>query len=125
LVTQYIALGTRLLNGAITQIDRSLEDAGDVSGASWLQTMRRITLPLVFPAFVNGFLLVFLVSIKNLTQALILFAPGSVVIATEIYNRWTTGETAVASAIGVVISILTVLLALLLRRSSVATAGVA
>ena len=125
LTTQYLALGTRTMNGAITQIDRQLEEAGEAAGASWFQTMRRITLPLVFPAFVNGFLLVFLVSIKNLTQALVLFSPNSVVVSTEIYDRWSFGDTSVAAAMGVVITLLTVGMAVFLRRSSAATAGVA
>jgi iron(III) transport system permease protein len=125
LTTQYVALGTRTMNGAIVQINRQLEEAGEAAGATWLQTMRRITLPLVFPAFINGFLLVFLVSIKNLTQALVLFSPGSAVVSTTIYDRWSFGDTSVAAAMGVMITLLCVVLAVFLRRSSAASAGVA
>jgi iron(III) transport system permease protein len=124
LTTQYIALGTRFMNAGITQVDRGLEEAAEASGAAWWATMRRILLPLVFPAFLNGFLLVFLSSIKNLTQALVLFSPGSVVVSTEIYDRWSFGDTSVAAAMGVAISVVTIILAIFLRRTSTAAATV-
>jgi iron(III) transport system permease protein len=124
MITENLAIGTRLMNGAITQIDRQLEDAGASSGATWLQTMRRITLPLLFPAFLNGLLLVFLASIRNLTQALILFTPGSIVVSTEIYAQWGFGDTSLTAVLGVLMSIGTFTLALVLRRYSTAVARV-
>lgn len=118
LTTQYIALGSRLMNSAIAQIDRQLEEVAGTSGATWPQTLRRVTLPLVTPAFFNGFLLVLLSSIKNLTQPLILFAPGSIVFSTLIWDRWSYGDTAGAATLGVGVSVATMLLALALRRGS-------
>src|SRR5690606_34541010 len=70
LTTQYIALSSRLMGSSVAQIQAELEEAAAVSGARQGEMLRRILLPLVKPAFVNGALLVFLMSIKNLTQAL-------------------------------------------------------
>lgn len=114
--TQYISLGTRLMTGGIAQIHSQLEEAGAVSGATWRQSLLKILLPLVLPAFINGFLLVFLACIKNLTLALMLFTNDSVVLSTLIYHRWTLGETAEAAVLGVMMSIITIALAIFLRR---------
>src|SRR5690606_35664233 len=68
--TQYIALGTRLTTGGIAQIQRSLEEAAEASGAKAIHVWRYVLLPLIRPVFLNGLLLVFLSSVKNLTLPL-------------------------------------------------------
>jgi iron(III) transport system permease protein len=115
MMTQYISLGTRLMNSSIAQISRELEEAGSVSGATWRQALTRILGPLLVPAFVNGAILVFLASVKNLTLPLMLFSPDSIVLSTLIWNWWAAGYTNETAALGVLMSVLTVALALILR----------
>jgi iron(III) transport system permease protein len=123
LMTQYISLSSRLMGSSIAQVQAQLEEAAAVSGARQGEMLRRILLPLVFPPFMNGVLLVFLMSIKNLTQALILFSPESVVISTLIFNRWDNGRTAETAAIGVLTVLVTLALSVVIRR--VGSVGVA
>lgn len=118
LSTQYISLSTRLMNGSITQIQVQLEEAAEVSGASQTQVFRKILLPLILPPFVNGALLVFLLSIRNLTLALILASPKAILLSVLIFTRWDAGQTEDTAAIGVVLVIATVTLSILSRRLS-------
>lgn len=115
LTTQWISLSTRLMTSGIAQIQKQLEEAATTSGASWLRTMRKIVLPLVMPAFLNGFVLVFLLGIKNLTIPLILFSPKTQVLSTTVWQLWENGDTAATAAVGVVMVTITLALALLLR----------
>jgi iron(III) transport system permease protein len=119
LSTQYIALSSRVMGGSVAQIKAELEEAASVSGAKQLATLRRILLPLVRPAFLNGALLIFLMSIKNLTQALLLYAPDSVVISTLIYQKWDNGRVGETAAIGVMTVLFTLLLSVLARRAAI------
>lgn len=116
LSTQYISLSTRLMSAGIAQVERQLEEAAETSGASWGATMRRIVMPLIMPAFLNGFLLVFLSAIKNLTLALILFTPGSIVLSTLIWSSWDRADTALTAALGVLMVLVTLVLAVITRR---------
>lgn len=116
LSTQYISLATRLMSGGIGQVKLELEEAAATSGASWLATMRRVLVPLVLPAFLNGFLLVFLLAIKNLTLALILLSPDSIVLSTLVYDLWDKADTAGTAAVGVIMVSVTLVLSILLRR---------
>ncbi len=118
LTTQYLSLSTRLMTAGIAQVKLELEEAGEASGASWLATIRLIVRPLVWPAVLNGFLLVFLQAIKNLTLALILISPDGVVLSTLIYQFWDRANTAGAGAVGVIVLTITVLLSIGLRRVS-------
>jgi iron(III) transport system permease protein len=54
-----------LTSGAFATMDRSLEDAGRMSGASEFKTFRKITLPLVTPSIAAAFILVFAISIEQ------------------------------------------------------------
>src|SRR4029079_2831487 len=52
LVTRFIAFASRTSNAAMTQIDASLEEAADVSGARKARVLARILFPLLLPTFV-------------------------------------------------------------------------
>jgi iron(III) transport system permease protein len=51
LAVAYMPFSTRLMNSAIMQVHKELEQAAYVSGASTIKTLFAITLPLLFPAF--------------------------------------------------------------------------
>ncbi len=124
LTTQYISLSTRTMNGSVSQIQVQLEEAGEVSGASQGQILRKILLPLIRPSFINGVLLIFLLSIRNLTLAIILQGSKSVMLSVLIFNRWDAGQTEEAASIGVVMVIFTLILAVTLRRASASSEAV-
>jgi iron(III) transport system permease protein len=115
--TQYTSLSTRTMNGSIAQIQVQLEEAGEVSGASQGQIFRKILLPLTYAPFVNGLLLIFLLSIRNLTLALILGSPSATLLSVLIFTRWDAGQTEQAASIGVVMVLITIVLAIFLRRA--------
>jgi iron(III) transport system permease protein len=118
LATQYTSLSTRTMNGSIAQIQVQLEEAGEVSGASQSQVLRKILLPLIFPPFINGMLLIFLLSIRNLTLALILSSPNALLLSVLIFTRWDAGQTEEAASVGMVMVVITLVLAIFLRRAS-------
>jgi iron(III) transport system permease protein len=116
LATRYISLATRQLNTGIGQVQRVLEDAAAASGASPVYSMRRILVPLVKPSLVNAFLLVVLLSVKNLVFPLLLSGRDSVVFSSLIWNLWDTGDTAGTAVLSLVLITITVALAAGVRR---------
>jgi iron(III) transport system permease protein len=116
--TQYISLGTRLTTGGIAQIQRSLEEAAEASGASNWQVWRRVLFPLLRPVFINGFLLVLLASVQNLTLPIMLYVPGNQVLSSLIYTRWSGGDVSGTAVTSVVVTVITVIAAIVLRRAT-------
>lgn len=110
LLTRYLSLATRQMNTGIGAVKRELEEAGHASGASSLQTFWRILVPLAMPSYVNGFLLVALLSVKNLSIPLILGGDNSSMLATLVWNRWDNGDTAETGALSVIIMVITLIL---------------
>ena len=72
-------------------IDPSLEESAQILGASWMQTMREITLPLIRPGLFAGWLLVFVPVIQELSASILLFSSKSITLAVAIYNLYETG----------------------------------
>jgi iron(III) transport system permease protein len=90
-VGRYIPLGVRAANAALRQIDPSLEESAQILGASWLATMREVTLPLIRPGLFAGWLLVFVPVIQELSASILLFSSSSITLAVAIYNLYETG----------------------------------
>ena len=90
-VGRYLPLGVRAANASLRQIDPSLEESANILGASWLTTMREITLPLIRPGLFAGWLLVFVPVIQELSASILLFSSSSITLAVAVYNLYETG----------------------------------
>jgi iron(III) transport system permease protein len=116
--TQYVSLGTRLTTGGIAQIQRSLEEAAEASGAKTRHVWRRVLIPLLRPVFLNGFLVVFLASIQNLTLPLMLYTQGNLVLSSLIWTRWDYGDATGTAVLSVVMTAITIAAATFLRGAT-------
>ncbi|HWP56749.1 MAG TPA: iron ABC transporter permease [Candidatus Acidoferrales bacterium] len=103
LAVSYVAFGTRTMMGALTQIHQELEEAGEVCGSSWSSIMRRITLPLLMPAFISGAIWVASHALRNLSIPLILSTRGNPVLSVIIWHTWEDGYPGRTAALGVML----------------------
>jgi iron(III) transport system permease protein len=101
-VGRYIPLGARAANAALRQLDPSLEESAQILGASWLTTMREVTLPLIRPGLFAGWLLVFVPVIQELSASILLFSSSSITLAVAIYNLYETGYIEPVAALAMV-----------------------
>lgn len=72
LVQYTLPLIVMLLFSALQTIPRSLEDAAEIHGASWLSTLRRVVLPLAKPGLVGATLIAFNMCMGAFTSAVLL-----------------------------------------------------
>lgn len=100
-ITVYIAFGSRVTHGVMHQLHPELEEAAQTSGASWLLTFRKVTIPLISPALFGVWIWVASHSIRELSAALMLQGRDNVVVSTLLWNYWDTGRAPMASAVGV------------------------
>jgi iron(III) transport system permease protein len=121
LVVNSLPLGSRILAGGMHQVAYELEEAAQISGASWLTTFRRVLLPLLAPVLVTSFVLLFLVAIRNLVLIIFFYTPESRVLSAILWEGWRGGNperALVAGLIMMAISLVALGAALLLRRRS-------
>lgn len=105
-VTRFIPLAVRSAHTAIGQVDRSLEEAARITGATWWQTERLVTLPLARPGLLAGWTLVFVPTLQELSASVLLFTAETMTLAVAILNFQDNGRLELVSAMGVVMVVI-------------------
>jgi iron(III) transport system permease protein len=123
LIVSYISFGTRLMNSAIMQIHKELEQAAYVCGATSLRTLFAITLPLLFPAFAAGWVWVAVHSLRSFSIPLMLSSRKNEVFAVLLWEYWDSGTAPLAAALGVLLILALIPLTLVMRRFIVRVSG--
>ncbi len=107
-VTRFIPYGMRSASGSIMQIHSELEEAAAASGASWWETFRRVTLPLLRPGFAAGWIYICIVSFREFSTSVLLATGESRVLSILLFTMFEQGQVTVVAAIGMLM-ILTLL----------------
>jgi iron(III) transport system permease protein len=124
-VTIGLPYGIRYMVSGIDQIHDELEGAAAVSGASWIQTFRRIYLPLLRPSLLATFLYVMMLAFREVSGVILLYTGNTQILSVTIYNLWSTGKNSYpqVAALGVamagVLGVLLLLVRLLGARTGI------
>jgi iron(III) transport system permease protein len=100
-VARYIPYGIRYTHTGLLQLHQELEEAAYVSGGSWFNCFRRVVLPLLTPAFLGGWVFVFLLSCKELSMSILLAGPRTPVVSVAIFDLWENAQVGELAAFGV------------------------
>jgi len=104
-IFQKMPMGYLAAKAALQQIDLSLEQASRSLGAGIGTTFRKITLPLLSPAFIGAVMYAFIAAMCTVSAVIFLIAPGTQLIATTILE-----ETALAFNISRGVALSTILI---------------
>jgi putrescine transport system permease protein len=100
---------TIVVQARLVAFDRSLEEAARDLGASPVRAFFSVTLPLIAPAIVAGFLLAFTLSLDDLVIASFTSGPGATTLPMRIYGQVRLGVTPeINAASAILIGIVTV-----------------
>ena len=117
-----LTTGARTMNGTLVQISPELEEAARLHGASFGQMLRRIILPLMTPAMLSCWLILFAFALKNFVTVSVLYTPQSVVVSALQYELWSGGQPEAAAALGTLNMLFSIVLVLgytlLMRRAA-------
>ena len=106
-------------SAALKNMDPSLEEAAEMSGASPVRTILTITFPLIAPAIVSGMLLSFVVMLGIYGIPAVLGAPANIpVLTTYIYTltAWSPPLYSTAASVAVILMVVTGVLVLLQNK---------
>jgi len=109
--TKYMPYGIRTTSATIIQIHSELEEASALSGGTWGTTFRKITLPLLVPGFMAGWIYIAMVSLRELSTSILLYSHGTEVLSIVVFDLWESGEYPALCALGVMMTILLIMLA--------------
>jgi len=128
-VFRYSPTGIRATVALLEQIDRSIEDASASLGAGSGETFRRVTLPLIAPAFFAGLGVVFIRSMTAISATIFLVSISWTLITVRILENMTELSLGPAAAFSVfvivVVFVVVAALSALLARLRAPAAGTA
>ena len=105
-VAKFLPYGILVSRSGILQIHPELEQSARMAGATALQSLTRITMPLVKPTLIAIFFFVMLMSIKELSASILLYSDRSQVLSVLTWHYMDAGNYQFAAAIGVVQTLL-------------------
>ncbi|HEY1411782.1 MAG TPA: iron ABC transporter permease, partial [Rhodopila sp.] len=101
-LTVFLPLGVRTISSVLLQLDKSLEECGQVCGASWGYRMRTITMPLLRPGLIAAWMLLFIASVRELGASILLMGPHSQVLTPAIVDAWFGSSSELTAAMALI-----------------------
>lgn len=120
-VTFCTAYVTVVVSARLRELDKSIEEAAMDLGANPLKVFFIITLPMIAPALVSGWLLAFTLSLDDLVISSFVAGPGATTLPMLIFSKVRLGVSpdinALASIIILIVSVIGFISWLLMRRA--------
>jgi len=92
LIGRYVSYAVRAITSSLIQIHPELEESARVSGFGWGNTMWRITLPLVLPAVISSWVMVYSIFISELSMVLPLYTADTRTLSILSFDTWSVGQ---------------------------------
>jgi len=100
-VFRYVPVGIQNGIAVLRQIDPSIEEAAQNLGADGVTTFRKVTLPLIAPAFFSGLVYAFVRAMTAISAAIFLVSANWNLMTVQILNQVGSGRLGVAAAFSV------------------------
>lgn len=117
-VALYLPYAVQYVSSAYGQINPSLKAAGRVFAGKPFYIFRRITLPLIKPGMMTGWMMIFIISFRELVTASLIAPPNQLVISTFIVREFEQGSVSTGMAMAVICILLTTGSLLVINRLS-------
>jgi iron(III) transport system permease protein len=117
-MSKYMPFGMRFNSPGLLRISRELEESSQTSGVGWLTTFREVVPPLMMPSLAGAWIYIFLLAMKELSVALLLYSPGTRLLATMIFDQYQAGRYTEMAAFGIVVTVILGAVAFVFHRFS-------
>ena len=117
-VTRFLPYGLRAVTSTIIQVHKELEEASIVCGAGFLATFRRVLIPMMRPGVMAGWIILVTIFMREFSATLFLYSPGAEPLGPLLYFLYLDGMRGRVAAIGLVISVISVILIAIAQRYS-------
>jgi len=115
-MTKFMPYGIRAASSSMIQINKELEEASLASGGTWLQTFRKVLLPLLMPGFVAGWIYISIIALRELSTSILLYSYDSTVLSIMAFDLWEGGQYTYVCALGVMMVLVLITMAYVARK---------
>ena len=115
-IARFLPYGLRATASTLRQIDPALEEVSRMCGAGLIQQYRDVTLPLLKTGFASGYIMLFVIFMRELSVSILLYSSGSEVFSVAMFDLWSDGNFSQLAVLGTLQLIVTAVGLLLLGR---------
>jgi iron(III) transport system permease protein len=115
-ITKFMPYGIRAASASMIQINKELEEASLTAGGTWFQTFRKVILPLLMPGFTAGWIYISIIALRELSTSILLYSYNSTVLSIMAFDLWEGGQYTYVCALGVLMVLLLVAMAVTARK---------
>jgi iron(III) transport system permease protein len=116
LIIKEMPIGTHMMKAAFGQISKELEEASWACGAGRFTTFWRISLPLIAPTLISIFAVVLIAALRDISTTILLVTAKTRPLSVLMLEYSRGGQLEVASILGVMITTVAVVMAMMTRR---------
>ena len=102
LVARGLPVASRYFTSTMVQLSAELEESARVHGGSWLRTFLRIWLPLLRPAVIGAWILLFVIAVRVLDVVVLLAGSGVRMLSVDIFLWTVTGRQEAGSVLALI-----------------------
>ncbi len=96
---RYTSYAARSMTGSLVQIHPELEESARVCGYSWTRTVTAVTLPLIWPAVVSGWVMLYSIFMTELSIVLPLYTAETRTLSVLSFDTWSVGKFSLVAAL--------------------------
>jgi iron(III) transport system permease protein len=101
-LARFLALVLRPTMAAMSLINKNLDEAAQIAGASILMRLRAVVLPAVAPSVMAGALLIFMTALNELTVSALLWSTGRETLGVVVFALQYEGNSPAAAAVAAI-----------------------
>ncbi len=106
-VVLYLPYTVQYVTSSFTQINENLIQAGRTFGGSPAYVFRRVTLPMISKGILAGWMMIFIISFRELVTASLIAPPNVLVVSTYINREFEQGSVSLGMAMAVLCVLIT------------------
>lgn len=103
-ITVFLPIGMRNTNSIFLAISPELEESSRTCGASWLSTLKNISIPLMKSGLIGGWLILFLIFVKEINTSVLLFSSGNEVMSVVLFQLLEEYDSSVVAAYATILT---------------------
>jgi iron(III) transport system permease protein len=115
-ITRFFPYGQRNVSAVMLAVSEELDQSSRLAGASWLTTLRRITIPLLKPGIFAGWVLLFIIFLRELSISIILYTAGTETLSVGVYYLTNFENEPLTAALSMAQTVVLLLCVVLFRR---------
>jgi iron(III) transport system permease protein len=115
-ITRFFPYGQRNVSSVMLAISEELDQSSRMAGASWFTTLRRITIPLLKPGIFAGWVLLFIIFLRELSISIILYTSGTETLSVGVYYLVNFENESLTAALSIAQTVVLLVCVYLFRR---------